>query len=227
MSEPEADEVKVDCEGSEAMLNPSLPQDPGKAQPPIGTTVAIKPAISAEPIGEVKNNRTRKDRGRLHAVRHGALARYPLEALRHLGEDGKALRRLEQRFRAELKPRGIIADLLFDRFWSAYLRCLLAARVEAGAFLAAEQNPGQAKGRVPALIQADQPTLVIDDEQISVAQQTLAPDVLHQLLLVQRYDRHFSREMYQALALLLVMRASGEQGLEQSIAKMFGVAKEG
>jgi len=51
-------------------------------------------------------------------------------------------------------------------------------------------------------------------------------DVFRQLLLVQRYDRHFGRDMYQALALLLILRNKGEAGLEQSVAKMFGVAAE-
>ena len=72
----------------------------------------------------VKNTGRRKDTGRLHAVRHGALSRYPLEALRHLGENSKSLRRMEQRFRTELKPHGEIAEVVFDRFWSSYLRCL-------------------------------------------------------------------------------------------------------
>ena len=70
--------------------------------------------------------------------------------------------------------------------------------------------------------------LVVDDEQeVKLLRQTLAPDILHLLLLVQRYDRHFSRETYQALGLLLVLRANGEPALEQSISTMFGVANSG
>jgi hypothetical protein len=187
-----------------------------------GLAPATTPECCSLPVMKSKGRRT--DKGRLHAVRHGALARHPLEALTHLGEDLKALRRLERRFRAELRPHGIIADLLFDRFWSSYLRCLLAARAEASAFLPADRGASKA-ARVPALIQADLPTLVVDDEG-EAELLTLHPDVLRQLLLVQRYDRHFGREMYRALALLLVLREEGEPGLEQCITKMFGVGKE-
>ena len=49
----------------------------------------------------------------------------PLKALRHLGEDGEALRRLERRFRAELKPRGIIADQKCARAENPIARRLL------------------------------------------------------------------------------------------------------
>ena len=194
---------------------------PGVVEPP--------PAGEAPQLTSVVGDgtRVRRDKGRLHAVRHGVLARHPLEALRHLGEDCKVLRRLERRFRAELKPRGVIADLLFDRFWCAYLRCLMAARVEASAFLARNPDAGTAAVRAPALIQADRPTLVVPDEQqVKTACQILAPDVLQQLLLVQRYDRHFAREMFQALALLLELRGSGQPGLEQSLARMVGISKE-
>lgn len=91
----------------------------------------------------VKSKGRRKDAGRLHAVRHGALSRCPLEALRHLGDNLKALRRMERRFRAELKPRGAVAEIVFDRFWSSYLRCLLAARTEAGLFLRRDEDRGK------------------------------------------------------------------------------------
>jgi hypothetical protein len=148
-----------------------------------------------------------------------------LQALKQLGEDVKPLRRLERRFRAELKPRGLIGDLLFDAFWSAYLRRVLAARVEASAFSAANQG-ATPTAHVPMLLMGDPPTLAIDVEQdIAIARQHLPPDIFRQLLLVQRYDRHFSREMYQALAALLLMRETGEQAFSQSIAKLFGVAK--
>jgi len=221
------DEPKRNGEDSKAS-GPVQRQPAEGAEQATGAT-EFSPEIPVErsaPVG-MKSKCARKDRGHLHAVRHGVLARYPLEALQHLGEDSKALRRLERRFRAELRPRGIIADLFFDRFWSSYLRCLLAARGEASAFLPADQDASEAT-RVPALIQADLPALVLDDEQeVKVLRQALAPDVLRHLLLVQRYDRHFSREMYQALALLLVLRANGEPGLEQSITRMFGVATPG
>lgn len=228
MAEPEVGGDNSNGDDSRATPASTLAQDPGQAQGTSGVATESTPPITAEPCAQQKKRTSaRKDKGRLHAVRHGALARYPLEALRHLGEDVKALRRLERRFRAELKPRKLIAELAFDRFWAAYLRCLLAARVEASAFFTAGQGPDKAAARVPALLQAERPTLVTDDEQdINMARQALAPDVLQQLVLVQRYDRHYSREMFQALALLIMMREGGEHGFEQSITKMFGVIKE-
>lgn len=223
MAELGASEVR----DSEVRLGFTQPQDSGEPQSTEVRT-EIAPTISAEVSAE-KGVRVRKDKGRLHAVRHGVLARHPLEALRHLGEDCRALRRLEKRCRAELKPRGLIAELIFDRFWCAYLRCLLAARVESSAFLASSPDAGNAAVRIPALIQAELPTLVVDDEKVinPAGHYTVPPDVLQHLALVQRYDRYFGREMYQAMALLLLMRAKGKEGLEHSIAKIFGTSMEG
>jgi hypothetical protein len=42
------------------------------------------------------------------------------------------------------------------------------------------------------------------------------------LVLVQRYDRHHSREMYRSLALLLLLRRGGEAALESWASEMFG-----
>jgi hypothetical protein len=172
---------------------------------------------------EVKNKGRRKDAGRLHAVRHAVLSRYPLEALRHLGEDTKSLRRLERRFRAELKPQGAIAEVVFDRFWSSYLRCLLAARTEANVFLRQGQDSNQGKTK-PCLLDGHFPTLVVDQSAGAVLTPApLGAETLHELALVQRYDRHFGKEMYVTLALLLVLRSSGEAGLEDALASAFGV----
>ena len=171
----------------------------------------------------VKNTGRRKDTGRLHAVRHGALSRYPLEALRHLGENSKSLRRMEQRFRTELKPHGEIAEVVFDRFWSSYLRCLLAARTEANVFLRQGDGLSQGKSK-PRLVDGDFPTLVVEHSaKPGLMLEPLGAETLHELALVQRYDRHFAKEMYGALALLLVMRRSGEAGLEDALAQIFGI----
>jgi hypothetical protein len=173
----------------------------------------------------VHGKKQRKDRGRIHAVRHGVLARHPLEALRHLGEDLKRLRRLERQFREELQPQGALADLIFDRFWSSYLRCLLAARVEASAFLASVPNTTNPATN-SKLVDADRPTLV-PTEEASNLYQVLPPDVLRQLALVQRYDARYSGEMYRALGLLIVMRAKGDAGLEECISANLGIGKGG
>ena len=179
----------------------------------------------SSPLVAPMNDGRRKDTGHLHATRHAALSRYPLEALRHLGENPKTLRRLEHQLRAELKPRGVIAAIFFDRFWSSYLRCLLAARCELNALPPAEIPAGQGSGS-PSLRQGEVPTLVLPERQDErVTYEALPPDLFRQLVLVQRYDRHFSREMYRALAMLLVLRSGGEEGLEQCIGHMLGVKK--
>ncbi len=166
----------------------------------------------------------RTDAGRLHAVHHGILSRRPLEALRKLGEDLKALRRLERRFWAELRPRGAVAEMLFDRYWSSYLRCLLAARTEAACFLGNNQDVAEKPANRARIIDADVPTLVLEqDTGASLASTPVGRDMLHQLALVQRYDRHFSKEMYRALGLLLVVRSSGDDGLEKAFAALFGL----
>lgn len=172
-----------------------------------------------------KSKSRRKDKGHFHAVRHGVLSRFPLEALQRLGEDPKNLRRLENRFRTELKPRGVIADFWFDRFWSNYLRCLLAARTEVSAFLPGSQRSSEATP-VPALVAGDLPTLVTGEGQkLNLPLETLKPDILHHLALAQRYDRHVSNEMFRALAMLLILRRSGIEGLEQAMAFTFGIER--
>jgi hypothetical protein len=182
---------------------------------------------AAAPVGEccalVLKGRRRRDAGRLHAVRHAVLSRYPLEALRHLGEDLKSLRRMERRFRTELKPQGAIADLVFDRFFSSYLRCVLAARTEANVF--ARQGQGANKRDTePRLVDGGLPTLVVEQSaEGGYLHEALEAVTLRELSLVQRYDRHFGREMFSALALLLVLRRKGEAGLEDALISAFGV----
>jgi hypothetical protein len=49
-----------------------------------------------------------------------------------------------------------------------------------------------------------------------------SPDLFRQLVLVERYDKHFSREMYRALAMLLILRSGCEAGLQQCVGKLLG-----
>jgi hypothetical protein len=173
-----------------------------------------------------KGPHKRKDRGRLHVSRHAVLSRYPLEALQSLGEDVKKYRQLERRFRETLKPDGEIAGFLFDRFFSSYLRCVLAARVEANSFArtATSADPSAA---IPSLHERDVPTLVFPNGQENISIHAIFPtDLFRELVLIQRYDRHFSREMYRALSLLLVLRDGGEDGLQQCIGQILGSGKK-
>jgi hypothetical protein len=181
--------------------------------------------ISEEPIVESLRKKprrtlgTRKDKKRLHSMRHGALSRFPLEALASLGESIKALRKIERKLREELKPSGIIAEIFFDRFWSSYLRCLLAARTEAIALTPFDQPTGQTR-QTPSLKEAELPVLVWQNRDM--LSDAFSPDLFRQLVLVERYDRHFSREMYRSLAMLLILRSGCEAGLRQCIGKLLG-----
>ena len=167
---------------------------------------------------------TRTDKNRLHATSHGVLSRYPLEALVRLGENKRSLRRIERKFRAELKPSGIVAEMLFDRFFSSYLRCVLATRAEATAFAPIDQPAGESR-LITSLRDQEVPTLVIQDS-IETSEAHLSADLLRQLALAARYDAHVSKEMYRALAMLLILRSGGEVALEQCVGKILGVNRE-
>jgi hypothetical protein len=168
--------------------------------------------------------RTRKDKNRIHAARHAVLSRYPLEALARLGENVRSLRRVERKFREELKPSGILGAVLFDRFFSSYLRCVLAARAEAATFAPIDQHAGEPR-LIASLREREVPTLVLQHSG-RTSEAYLSADLLRQLALAARYDAHFSREMYRALAMLLVRRSGGEAGLEQWVEKILGVSRE-
>jgi hypothetical protein len=167
---------------------------------------------------------TRRDKNRLHATRHGVLSRYPLEALARLGDNVKSLRRIERRAREELKPSGIVGAMLFDRFFSSYLRSVLAARAEATAFAPIDQPAGESR-LITSLKERDVPTLVLQDSS-GISEAHLSADLLRQLALSARYDAHVSKEMYRALAMLLILRSGGEAALEQCVGKILGVNKE-
>lgn len=170
--------------------------------------------------------RKRKDRGQLHATRHGVLSRYVLQALKNLGEDIRPFRRLEKRYRKALEVTEEIQEMIFDRFWSSHLRCVLGARIEATAVTRSitARNP---QGVLPELHERDLPTLILAEESEAKAiVQNLPSDLIRELVLFQRYDRHFSREMYRALGLLLIMRNGGEAGLPRGIEQILGANKK-
>ena len=128
----------------------------------------------------------RKDKHRLHAMRHAVLSKFPLQALARLGENTRSLRRMERELRAEVKPSGRLANLLFDRFWSCYLHCLLAARMQSATLFrgkGSEAPPAQ----TPNLVEGELPTLIWNSNNEN-ANETLPPDLFQQLTLVQRYD---------------------------------------
>ena len=167
----------------------------------------------------------RTDSGKLHRVKHGILSREALDALVQVGEDRKTFRRLERQYRAALRPIGPFGDLFFDRFWSSYLKLILVGRLETQLF--AGKSVGKSKSDSLVLVPGHQPTLVSqhpDGQPVEAIplNEELPPDLLRGLVLAQRYDRHHSREMYRALALLLLLRRGGQAALESWAIEMFG-----
>lgn len=170
-------------------------------------------------------SRRRKDSGRIHARRHGILARNILSALGEMGENLRSLRRIEREFRATLRPRAPLGNLLFDRFWSSYLRLALASRLEANLFTDTKKGSASPPSS-PSITIGEKPTLIFASRTESPSGENvkvfLPSSLCQQLALVQRYDRHQSREMYRALALLLLMRRGGESALEDWAAEVLG-----
>jgi hypothetical protein len=172
-----------------------------KASTPSNVPTSIKP-------------RKRADRGHLHATRHGVLSRCPLEALQKLGEDIRKIRRLERRYRESLKPVGAIGLMVFDRFWSSYTRLLLAARIEANLVVPREKIDISHQA-FPQIEERAVPTLVsAEKSELGLISHNLPADLIHELVLIQRYDAHFSRELFRSLHLLLIMQEGGEDGLK-------------
>ena len=168
----------------------------------------------------------RKDRGQKHAVRGSFLSRRLLEALTERGENARMLRRLEADCRSELRPKGALGRLFFDRLWQCILRLILLADLEARG-LDPRRNASRKPVGTASLREGFLPVLVTEEElenqsAISVAE-THDPDLLHQLALIARYDRAASREMFRCLGLLILMRDSGAEGLVSGVRAIAGI----
>jgi hypothetical protein len=122
---------------------------------------------------------------------------------------------LEADYRSELRPKGALGRLYFDRFWQSFLRLILIGRLEARE-LDSKRNASRKPVATASLREGLLPVLVTEEEPenqpaISVAE-TLDPDLLHRLVLIARYDRAASREMFRYLERLILMRDSGDEG---------------
>jgi hypothetical protein len=148
----------------------------------------------------------------------GTLSKHPEEALAGRGESVRQLRFIKSKLRAELQPQGVLADILFDRAWSCYLRCKLIALAE-GSLLAPKNNPANSANSIPTLREDDLPTLVFEQSDLTG---NLSAELLRHLVIVQRYDSHFSREFYRAIGMLLELRNNGKSGLTLRMRKTFG-----
>lgn len=163
----------------------------------------------------------RKDKNRVHATHHGILSRNALEALVRSGENVRELRRVKRLLRAELQPEGMMGEIIFDRAWSAYLRCILISRTEANILAPKDPALGPAE-RTPILRESRLPTLVYEDAEML---RSFSGELLRCLALVQRYDAHVVREFYRAVGMLLTMRGAAP-GITQQLAKAAGGNKD-
>jgi len=201
--------------------------DTAENQPP--SPVGLIPGNGSKPPAGQGESARRKDSGQPHRVHHGVLSREVLAALARLGENPKTYRRLERQFRAALRPSAPWGNLFFDRFWASYLRLMLIGRLEIQ-LLGSKPAGNEASAPSLSLMPGKQPTLVLTEGhgQLSKAEPPfteLPPNLLGQLVLAQGYDRHYAREMYRALALLLLLRRGGEAALEAWAGEMLGASK--
>jgi hypothetical protein len=168
----------------------------------------------------------RKDRACRHVVRGAILSRSLIQTLERLGENVRALRRMESELRADLKPQGALGRLLFDRFWQSYLRLILVARLEEEG-LAPQGITTKNSVSVPSLREGALPILVVpEDGDRSKDDPEKAFDfdseVFRRLSLIARYDCSAAREMCRA-RLLLEMQSEGQTGPENLVRAAAGV----
>jgi hypothetical protein len=82
-------------------------------------------------VGDLRYPGTAPDAVRLNANKHGLRSQEVLLP----GEDGEALKELDENLRAELQPVGELENLLVDRIIAAHWRLRRLGRVEAGIFV--------------------------------------------------------------------------------------------
>jgi hypothetical protein len=158
----------------------------------------------------------RTDKGKLHRRRNGLLSKHPLQALARRGENIREICKQERSLSQLLQPPGPLGKILFDRFWSSFLRCLLIDCVEAE-LLGSGQRQGVTVREIPRLLIEKMPTLAygsIDDRDNADA------EVVKYLALTQRYDAHYSGEFYRTLGLLLALKNGGTTGLTEALLQM-------
>lgn len=178
--------------------------------------VVDKETSSADQVKRDRAKRKRSDCNRLHATRHGMLSKSPLQSLAARGENVRQLRRIERQLSAELRPVGIIGEILFDRLFSSYLRCVLIARTEEASMASGDRS--NEAGESLELREAHLPTLVSSTSDLLAAH--FSKELVAQLAIVRKYDSHFSREFYRSLGMLLIAKNEGEGGLLRQFAKV-------
>lgn len=161
-------------------------------------------------------------RKRKNLTGHRILSRHPRQALVSAGENAHALDRIERSLRDELRPTGVIGQIIFDRLLSCVWRCLLIAKKEKTIFVP-ENQPGTFEERLEQARQSHMLALAAGDSKSGYNQASI---LLSNLSITQRYDAHYSRELYRALGMLLTLRGAGDTELTLLLAKTFGQNRE-
>lgn len=140
----------------------------------------------------------------------GILSRDLTQAVVRTGVSAKTLRRWERGLRSILRPRGDLAELMFDRCWSCYLRLYLMSRVEAKLL---SSNPAQENSHsLPILRESARPTLILNDSHNATREgdgELIAQELIRGLSLTARYDTHYARQFSNCVAMLIAMRDAG------------------
>jgi hypothetical protein len=192
-------------------------RDPGEGRP---DESAAEPHGGEAPENDVpqqppsRRTRGRSDRARIHTRHHGVLSRNVLEILVISGENSRHLRRIEKSLRAELKPVGMLGQMLFDKAWSSYLRCVLIGHTEAALIQGGDTNDSE---ELPQLKAGDFPTLVWLEP--GAPRFKFSPALTKNLETILRYDSHFAREFYRAVGLLVAMQTDGLTGILDCLKK--------
>ena len=181
------------------------------------TAASVRPGKGSAGDGVSKSDRpqrrrhatrARTDRGRLHSRNSGVLSRDPMAALIRLGENRRQLLKIYKKLRVELKPTGILGDILLDQAWSAYLRCVLIARVEADLFVSVDQDDSD---RMPELKKMELPTLIFPEPSATTFR--FSDDLMRHLEIALRYHAHYCRQFWGSVRLLIAMQSGGLAGL--------------
>lgn len=166
---------------------------------------------SDRPQRRRRATRARTDKRRLHVRHHGVLGRDPMAALIRLGENPRQLLKIYKKLRAELRPVGILGDLLLDRAWSSFLRCFLISRVEADLFVPVDHD----SDRMPELKEMELPTLIFPEP--NAINYRFSDDLMQHIETSLRYDAHYARQFWRSVGLLIAMQSGGLAGLLDSL----------
>jgi len=174
---------------------------------------AAEKVHECNPVSDHTDLPKRKDLGGLHAPRNSVLSRGLLEFLRRDGQNIRPLRQRESALRKILRPENPLGEMFFDQFSASSLRLIVAARLEEK-IMTHEKPADQIKSLPPELYRQLAPMLITHQGEDNSAerrgQDGCDGELLHQLLLIARYQRAAAREQDRSLNILLLLRDQDE-----------------